>query len=277
MNIRSLSDIHMEFDCEGPLDDFELPVLEGESEMTLVLAGDVTAEMDSDCLATRYWSRHTDQIKAWAKRHRHVVMVCGNHEFYFGNMEAVREWWSNVDALVPNFHFLDNRTVILDGVRFIGGTMWTSMRNGDPMVAMRLTDETFGMNDFKNIHYRENERFTAADWIAENSLTVDYIKTRVAEHFDGPTVVVTHHAPSWMSIPEKFRENKLNDAYVCDLFNFIWMNNIRLWLHGHVHASSNYIIGDDVDWTQVVNNPRGYNQLVPNINPDFDPSLVISI
>ena len=272
MNIRCLNDIHLEFDAEGGWTDFALPFLDGESEMVLVLAGDITAEMDRDNLAGRYWSRHTNWVKALAKRHKAVVMVAGNHEFYHGVMEDVREWWANVDATVDNFHFLDNKTVIIDGVRFIGSTLWTSMRGGDPMVALRAA---YGMNDFKHIWMRDGENtrnFSAADFIAEHALAVDYIRTRTATPFDGPTVVVTHHAPSWMSIPEKFRENKLNDCYATELSDIMY-NDIALWLHGHVHANSDYIIGG----TRVVNNPRGYNGAVPNLNDGFNPKLVITI
>lgn len=272
MKIRCCGDLHMEFDKEGFAPDFELPVIEGESEMVLVLAGDITAEMDNDYLAGNYWSNHTNQIKAWAARHKAVVMVAGNHEFYFGGLDRVRKWWKNVDKHVPNFHFLDNKTVIIEGVRFIGTTMWTDLRKGDPNIVLKVTDSATGMNDFNHI-----EGFTGPDWLNENDLAVDYIKTRVGQEFDGPTVVVTHHAPTHMSVPEKFRENKLNDAYVCDLFNWLWDANVTLWLHGHVHSSSDYTVGDE-SVTRVVNNPRGYNEApVPRFNDEFDPELVIVI
>ena len=272
MDIRVVSDLHMEFDIEGPLDEFELPVIDGESEMVLVLAGDITAEMDRDGLAGNYWSNHTNQVKAWAARHKAVVMVAGNHEFYFGGLDRVREWWSNVDGIVPNFHFLDNKTVIIDGVRFVGTTMWTDLRKGDPIVCINVSDPNTGMNDFNYI-----EDFKVGHWLDENRLAVDYLKTRVEADFDGPTVVVTHHAPTHMSVPEKYRENKRNDAYVCDLFNWLWDQEVALWLHGHVHFSSDYTVGDETE-TRVVCNPRGYNEApVPAVNPNFDPSLVISI
>lgn len=277
MDIRYVDDLHMEFDAEGSHDDFDLPVIDGESEIVLVLSGDITAEMSEDCKAGRYWSRHTNIIKSWAKRHKAVVMVAGNHEFYFGIMEDVREWWSNVDASVENFHFLDNKTVVIDGVRFIGSTLWTNMRNRDPMVAMLAVDETFGMSDFKHIWLYDGgycqRRFTASDWLNEHDLAVDYIKSRLAEPFDGPTVVVTHHAPSHQSIPEKYRENRLNDCYASNLDSLIWYNDIALWIHGHIHASMTY----EIAGTIVAFNARGYNGINPALNPDFDPTVVVTV
>ena len=272
MDIRYLSDLHLEFDKEGSFEDFDLPVMVNESEMVLVLAGDITAEMDRDRLAGNYWSNHTSTIKAWAKRHKAVVMVAGNHEFYFGGLDRVRKWWKNVDKLVPNFYFLDNKTVIIDGVRFIGTTMWTDLRDGDPLVAMTISDPTTGMNDFKYI-----EDFKVGHWLDENALAVDYLKTRIEQPFEGKTVVVTHHAPSHQSVPECFKGNKLNDAYVCDLFNWLWEQDVSVWFHGHIHSSSDYIVGDKFP-TRVICNPRGYNSApVPSFNPTFDPTLVTTI
>ena len=272
MKIRCYSDIHLEFDIEGD-DDFVLPVIEGESDMVLVLAGDITAEMDGDNLADRLWSMHTTIVKDWAARHKAVVMVCGNHEFYRGSMDEVREWWSNVDANVDNFHFLDNTTAVIDGVRFIGGTLWTSLRNNDPLVALNAVGS---MNDFNYIRVGDG-MLTAAEWLNEYRTTLDYIQTRVAEDFDGPTVVVTHHAPSYRSIDSQYVESTRNDCYASDLDAFMWHSDIALWLHGHIHASSDYFVGDDETNTRVVCNPRGYNGDPPKFNPNFDPTLVITV
>lgn len=272
MNIRLLDDLHLEFDLEGDFD-FSLPVIEGESEMVLVLAGDITASMDDESRVEFGWSRHTNMIREWARRHRAVVMVAGNHEYYFGTFEDVREWWTNLDHNVDNFHFLDNKSVVVDGTRFIGGTLWTSLRNNNPMVILKATES---MNDFKAIKMRDGDGrrcLTATDWYHEHCLTWDYIQDRVQEPFDGPTVVVTHHAPSFESIDPKFLNSQLNDAYATELSTFILYNEIDLWLHGHIHASSDYMIGD----TRVVCNPRGYNSAAPMLNPNFDPRLVLTV
>lgn len=277
MNIRLVSDLHLEFDVLGSWEDFRLPRLEGEKDMVLVLAGDITAEMDNDSVGF-YWSRHTNWMKALAARHKAVIFVCGNHEFYFGTMEDVREWWSNVDASVSNFHFLDNKSIVIDGVRFIGGTLWTDMKRGDPMVTMRVAAS---MNDFNHIKLRDGEnrrRFHVGDWMNENRTTLDFIQTRVAEDFDGPTVVVTHHLPSHQSIVPQFFGNRINDAYASDLDGFIWHSDIALWVHGHTHASVDYMIGDDEGGTRIVCNPRGYNTgRASDLNPNFDPGLVLQV
>lgn len=267
MNIRLVSDLHNEFSDH----DFDLPILVGEQDMVLVLAGDITAEMRDDVYAPFHWSQHTNLIREWTKRHRAVVMVAGNHEYYGGIMEDVREWWSNVDASEPDFHFLDNKTVIIDGVRFVGGTLWTNMKNANPMTMMTVQG---AMNDFNKIKMRDGEgvkSFTAQDWLNEHALTLDYLKTRLAEEFDGPTVVVTHHLPSFQSVDPQFYGSGLNDGYASELWPFIYDNDVAMWFHGHTHASVDYMIG----CTQVVCNPRGY---APDmLNPNFDPGLVLKL
>ena len=46
----------------------------------------------------------------------------------------------------------------------------------------------------------------------------------------------------------------LSSAYVSDHDQLVSKSGASLWIHGHVHASSDYVLGD----TRVVCNPRGY-------------------
>lgn len=70
----------------------------------------------------------------------------------------------------------------------------------------------------------------------------------------GPTVVVTHHAPSPQSIPLRFAGSPLNANFVSDAEWLLQGRRARLWIHGHLHDSFDY----EVDGTRVVCNPRGY-------------------
>lgn len=272
MLIRLLSDIHLEFDLEGSDEDFVIPRIPGEDEMVLVLAGDITANMDVVCHAPHWWSVHTNWVKSAAIRHKAVVFVCGNHEFYHGHMKDVREWWRNVDASVQNFHFLDNSLVVIDGVRFVGGTLWTSLRNGNPLTMLNVVDK---MNDFKYITVMDRgveKPFTAEDWLSEHYATTHFLETELANPFEGKTVVVSHHLPSFQSVSNEYID-KDNDGYASNLDSLILDNNIDLWFHGHTHESVDYMIED----TRVVCNPRGYNSYPPVINKTFDPTMVIKL
>ena len=84
---------------------------------------------------------------------------------------------------------------------------------------------------------------------------LDYIKI-ATENKTKQYVVVTHHAPSPISIAECYKHDTLmNGAFASDLSEFILDRpQIKMWTHGHMHNVSDYMVGD----TRVVCNPRGY-------------------
>ena len=84
------------------------------------------------------------------------------------------------------------------------------------------------------------------------------------------TVVVTHHAPSIRSVAEQYKNEHLSAAFASEMEKFIEKTKPDLWVHGHVHTSSDYHIGS----TRVICNPRGY---ADEPNDNFDDDLVIEI
>jgi hypothetical protein len=91
--------------------------------------------------------------------------------------------------------------------------------------------------------------------------------------FAGPTVVVTHHAPSLRSVPARFAGSPLNPNFVSDAEHLLADSHARLWVHGHLHDSCDYA----VHGTRVLCNPRGYARDGINENPHFDPQLMVDI
>jgi len=109
-----------------------------------------------------------------------------------------------------------------------------------------------------------------------------FLARALAEPFDGPTVVVTHHGPHPGSIHPRFNGNVANPAFVSDLSSL--MGRAALWIHGHTHASFDY----EVAGTRVLANPRGYAGPHPVSgrvhgtpdspeNPAFDPALTVEL
>ena len=97
----------------------------------------------------------------------------------------------------------------------------------------------------------------------------EWLRRMLGEPVPGPTVVVTHHAPSDRSISTKYSGDTLNAAFASDLTDL--MGPAVLWIHGHMHNSSDYIERG----TRVICNPRGYMPFEPN--PDFNPDLVVEV
>jgi Icc-related predicted phosphoesterase len=82
-------------------------------------------------------------------------------------------------------------------------------------------------------------------------------------------VVVTHHAVHWQSVHPRFRSDPVTAAFVSDRSALIEGYRPTLWVHGHVHNSSDYRVGA----TRIICNPHGYG---PE-NPTFDGALVVEV
>jgi hypothetical protein len=163
-----------------------------------------------------------------------------------------------------NVHLLEKETLEIDGVLFVGATMWTDCNKGDALTLYHLEH---CMNDFRVIRIAgENfKKFLPMRTVMEFTKTRDYFKT-VIENLpkDAKVVVCSHHAPSHLSIHEMYQHDKLmNGGYSTDMSEFILDHpKIQAWTHGHMHNNFDYTIGD----TRVLCNPHGY----PGENNQFD-------
>lgn len=205
-----------------------------------------------------------------------VVAVLGNHEHYGGKVEAtIRKMRPAAERL--GVELLENQETVIAGVRVLGCTLWTDFRlfAGDDECRMKLDASLCAekMTDFRVIRVAGDGfcRFRPKDAAMIHYASVAWLRERLAVPFDGPTVVVTHHAPSSRSIPERFAGERLSAAYASKLEPLIEEARPTLWVHGHVHDSCDYKIGA----TRVVCNPRGYVPSEPN--PGFCKNLVIEI
>ncbi len=69
------------------------------------------------------------------------------------------------------------------------------------------------------------------------------------------TVIATHHVPTLMNYPEKYKGDVLNDAFATELFDLIETNKPYYWIYGHTHSNTpEFKIGG----TQLLANQLGY-------------------
>ncbi len=247
MKIRILSDLHTEF---AP---FDPPVTDAD---VVVLAGDVGPG-----------TRGLDWARA-AFGDTPVVYVAGNHEFY---RHAIPKLTGELarEAAGSTIHFLENAEVVVAGVRFLGCTLWTDFDLfGDRIHSAAAAQAS--MTDFRLIRVAPGfRRFGPGDARTIHLRSVRWLHERLLVPFAGPTVVVTHHAPSTRSCAPSRRDDPLNPAYASDLE---WMmdGSADLWIHGHTHFCVDYRIGG----TRVVSNQRGY----PGEHiAGFDPAMVLDL
>ena len=276
MQLKILSDLHMQagFDTlEFKKFGIKLNSTDHQHQ-TLVLAGDELT-----------WGR---QYRSWmanvAHLFKHVVVVPGNHFYYGQDIKQVKmgvESWNAVEC-PSNVHLLDNRSIVLDGVHFVGSTLWTDMKKNDPLVKLAVEQ---GLNDFRYIHngggMAGDQYLTAAATVEFHQTALAFIEKAVSEFQDMPTVILTHHMPSLQSVHEMYRSldnSGLNHGFASDLDDFIYKLSPDYWIHGHTHSSCSYRMGQ----TKVICNPAGI--YMPDHfaglgfeNPDFDPDLVVEI
>jgi Icc-related predicted phosphoesterase len=225
LKIQYFSDLHLEFG------NFQPPATDAD---VIIAAGDIGVGL---------------QGVEWLQRYdRPVVYVAGNHEYYGGDVTYTRE--AIVAAAADsNIHFLENDSTVIDGVRFLGATLWTDYMDGDPKYMARALEQ---MNDYQQIRIDSvplsPERLYDINWESRF-----WLASELDETFDGDTVVVTHHAPSMRSWHLE-EQNYYRAAYCNQMDEMLRRNTIALWVHGHVHATRDY----DLHEVHVVCNPRGY-------------------
>lgn len=248
-SIMTMSDLHLEW-CTFH---FHLLPNVNYKEIILILPGDI-CEVHRNVTNT---TKLLNFLQLTCSIFHSVVYVFGNHEYYGGNMTIAKNKLNScIQHLhLYNLHILDDSVVNLGGVNFIGSTLWTDFQKGDPIVKF---DAQALMRDYKQIRVGGNYRKITANEIAalhtkHKNFIVDSLK-----NLKGQTnIVVTHHAPSWLSVPAQYSGDRLNGAYASDLSDVILDYSPKIWIHGHMHSTAKYMIGD----TKIVCNPRGHTHV----------------
>ena len=242
MKINYFSDIHLEFGgLAPPANDADI----------VVAAGDIGPDL---------------QGLEWLKKiNKPVIYVAGNHEFYgCDHLTVLQRIQSN--AQQSQVHFLENSSLVIQDVRFIGCTLWTDLFvEGDEKVV--VLDQS--LNDFKQITLGD-QSFNPMAYSMIHKYSKQWLEQELAKDFKGKTVVISHHAPtqwSWNRAPNAIK--KL--AYCNDLKYLMHEYPIDVWFHGHIHNLANYRIAG----TRILSNPRGYSGR--KLVADFDLNRIVDI
>lgn len=234
MKIQIASDLHLEY-LQSLFPGYRVIEPAPDADV-LVIAGDIHSG--------------TKAIETFADWPVPVVYVHGNHEAYeddyarfVGKMRAA--------ATGSNVHYLEQDEYIFKGVRFLGCCLWTDYRLNPEKQQEAMAEAELRLNDHRLIRNGE-DNFTAAMALAEHQQARAWLEAKLAEQFDGTTVVVTHHAPHPGSIHPRYADMPINAAFISDLTPLV--EKTALWIHGHVHDSFDYRVGG----ARVVANPRGY-------------------
>jgi Calcineurin-like phosphoesterase len=244
MKILVMSDLHLD---TGPLGLIKGGRQPGDDADVVILAGDI----DEGTFGLR-WARTT-----FPKQE--IIYVVGNHEYYLGVMEEVQAAMVRCAGEL-GIHLLENSSVDIQGVRFLGCTLWTDFDLMGKSRRQELMERAgAAMNDYRLIRrWREEgpkhkqSKLQPEQTRQMHLASVHWLGQALDEGSAATTVVVTHHAPHPNSIPERYRLNILSGAFASDLTRL--MGRSSLWVHGHMHDCMDY----EVNGTRVVCNPRGY-------------------
>jgi Icc-related predicted phosphoesterase len=255
MKVQIFSDLHIDV-----LPIKRISIVEGVD--LLIVAGD-TCEGSI---------RAFEQLRHIVPLHIPILMVLGNHEYY-GRFIPNELALARAQAPAFNIQVLENESRVLGGVRFVGATLWTDyLIFGDANQAAVMNACASGMNDHRRIGWQKQPwlRFRPQEAARLHHQSRTYLAEALATPFDdGPSVVITHHAVHWNSVHPRFHNDPVTSAFVSDLSALIEGYQPALWVHGHVHNSSDYRIGA----TRIICNPHGYG---PE-NPNFDGALVVEV
>ncbi|WP_454902108.1 metallophosphoesterase [Variovorax gossypii] len=272
MKVLVLSDLHLEFAPFEPVPDLKFDVV--------VLAGDIHSP-----------AKRAVQWAADRFRGKLVIYLLGNHEYYDGRLDTTLAE-ARREAEGSNVHLLDGDELVIDGVRFLGATLWTDFALAietpegpvsDVGRAMKMATNL--LNDYALIRtidesaepdtwrYRQGRKLQAADTFRLHQAQRAWLREKLSETFPGPTVVVTHHAPHRGSLAQRYAGDWASGAFVNELPD-AFFNVPILWVHGHTHQQFDYRVRS----CRVVSNPRGYVNWSGRIeNKAFEPGLVIEI
>lgn len=272
MDCLVLSDLHLSVNqaLEKSIIDPQMSDLVAvRDDVDLVIcAGDLCDQ--GGVVAGMKWLRHYC-------RFAEIVMVLGNHDYFRGSIPGVlKEARMAADDL--GIHLLENDSVVIGGIKFIGCTLWSDFDlTGDPIdKAFAINHARFAMADFQGaidrgeFDGRMTKPFSPKDAEQLFEESVRFLDAELSRDFDGEVVVITHNAPHPDSIADHFKGDSLTPAFVSDLSELIDRHRPDAWIHGHTHDFFDYVVEGG---TRVVCNPKGLN----GENQKFDWSKVISI
>ena len=250
MRLHVISDVHLEFGCWPK--SVDINAIDADVS---ILAGDIDVGLKG--------------IRFALSINRPVIYVMGNHEFY--GKRPMNRLWQKARAKVAgtHVHLLENESVMIDGVEFLGATLWSNfMLLGAEQQGAAMQYAESRMSDYSMIYQTRRgrmawsderqcpvhlgDRLRASVVMAMHQASVRFLEGKLALPSPIPRVVVTHHAPSARSLEGAEAPGLLDAAYASNLDHLVAQAD--MWVHGHTHHRVDYQVGQ----ARVVTNPRGY-------------------
>ncbi len=252
MTFQYASDLHLEFPENRNW--LRAHPIEPRADV-LLLAGDI--------VPFAVLEKHTDFFRLVGGQFQQVIWIPGNHEYYGGD---IAERSGTVDeALAHNLRLVNNTTVFAGGTRILCTTLWTRIDQGNEFAVRR------GMVDYHQIRHA-GDLLLPAHTTQLHEASLAWLEAELARPFAGPTVVMTHHAPTFMHYPSQYRGDALNEAFAVELHELIADSGATAWIFGHHHHNTPaFTIGR----TRMLTNQLGY--VSHGEHDTFDPASTFTV
>ena len=273
MKIQLLSDLHLEADpgfIATPAPGADLLVLAGD-------VGSYQTRRDGSVMDEPDWGlRRFSPLPRYAGWPVPVLFVPGNHEYDGLEMDDAHAGLRRAcDRL--GIAWLERETLQIDGVRFVGTTLWSDYDALVPAGAteterLRQRDKAFRAANFY-LHKMAGRRGGALfDAAAMRDIALEcqhWLRHALATPHAGPTVVVTHFAPTLHSADPRYGLSP-GTAGFCNTLDEL-LPHADLWLHGHLHCPTDLRTGR----CRIVANPLGYAR--KGEQDGFSPTLTLHV
>ena len=252
MQIQYASDLHLEFPKNREF--LKANPLQAKGDV-LLLAGDIVpfAVMD----------KHKDFFSYVSDNFRESFWIPGNHEYYY--FDLAKKSGTLNENIRSNVHLVNNLTVNFNSARFIFSTLWSKI---SPANYWQIEKS---ISDFQVIKYNKF-RLSADRFNILHEDSLNFIASALQQKSTDKTIVVTHHVPTFMHYPEKYKGDTLNEAFGVELFELIEHSGADYWIYGHHHNNTRpFVVGE----TQLVTNQLGYVHINEHI--EFKNDAVLDV
>lgn len=252
MKIQYASDLHLEFP-ENKEFLKRNPLLPGGD--ILLLAGDIVPFAIMD--------KHADFFNYISDTFKTTYWIPGNHEYY--NSDISERSGFLKEAIRSNLFLVNNCSVKYESINFIFSTLWSKISPGNQFEIRQK------LSDFHIIKY-DRKGLTPDHYNFLHEECSSFLKEEISKPGTAKRVIVTHHVPTLMNYPEKYKGDCLNEAFAVELYDDVLRSNADFWIFGHHHCETPDF---QIESTTLTTNQLGYVKY--NECPDFVTKKVIEI
>jgi len=225
MKIAYSSDLHFEFNksllyqfIQAITDDIDV----------LILAGDID-KASSVKHSIEEITKHCPSLS--------IIFVPGNHEFYSYRVFDQIEEFDDMFNDNTQIHVLQNKSITLDSITFIGSTLWTDFSaHKQYSLEESMKEAAYSISDFHLI--KGMFGYIDADEMRQLCLdSKDFLLETLKEFKSKKSVVITHFPPLIELKHKHIATSVFSNYFQTDCADIAKMGEPNIWIYGHNHYS----------------------------------------